>query len=111
MDQIRISVEVDLQANAAYVLLTDQPVVKTVELNDEVIVDLDSNDMVVGIETLRIDAPIPFKDLATRFHVHSDVIALLELIRPNPSAFVKFHFAADTDDPAAPIRQPVITAR
>lgn len=107
MLEIKIKLELDLQANAAYVRLSDEPVVRTCELNDEVNVDLDANDMVVGIETLRVNAPIPFFELATNFHVRSDVIEALRMIRPNPSAFVEFYSSSDASSTSLSATDPV----
>lgn len=108
-DDIKISLEVDLQANAAYIELSSEPVVRTDQVNDEVLVDIDANDMVVGIETLRVDAAIPFAELEARFHVRSDVIAGLRMIRPNPNAFFEFHAASDAS--ATTTQQPVQPAQ
>jgi len=109
MTPIKISVAVDLQANAAYIKLSEETVVRTEPLDNSVLVDLDANDVVVGIETLRIDAPIPFADLGTRFHVHSDVIEALKRIRPNPSAFVEFFSAVNTSATTT-LQHPILTA-
>ncbi len=107
MTEIKISLTVDLLADAAYVKLSNEPIVRTARVNAQVLVDLDATDMVVGIETLRADAPIPFSELATRFHVHSEVIDALRMIRPSPGAFVEFFAASDAS--AAVSQQPVVT--
>jgi uncharacterized protein YuzE len=107
MTEIKITLAVDLLADAAYVQLSSEPIVRTARVNAEVLVDLDATDMVVGIETLRADAPIPFSELETRFHVRSEVIEALRMIRPNPGAFVEFYAASDAS--ASVNQQPVLT--
>jgi uncharacterized protein YuzE len=95
MNDIKIKLELDQEANAAYIELSDGAVVRTCAVNREVNVDLDVNDVVVGIETLRVNAPIPFEDLKTHFHVRSEVLEALQLVRPNPSAFFEFCSCSD----------------
>lgn len=45
-------------------------------------VDLDELGLVVGVEMLQLAAQIPFSALVTEFHVRSDVIETLRLLRP-----------------------------
>ncbi len=73
--QIRVSI--DSTANACYIRLSYLSVESTVELTADVLVDLDENGMVVGIETLRIQADIPIEELVSRFHVRSEIANLL----------------------------------
>jgi uncharacterized protein YuzE len=106
MTKSRFSVSVDIEANAAYITMSDEKVVTTKQVTDEVLVDLDAMRVVVGIEVLRVDAPIPFQRLIDEFHVHSDDVELLRLIRPNvASAFSLQH---GTDGVASPARDRVL---
>ncbi len=77
------TVRVDVEADAAYILMTDRKVAKTVEVGPSVQVDLDELGVVVGIEMLSIDARIPFGELVTQFHVHTADIDLLRILQPS----------------------------
>lgn len=46
------AVEIDDQADAAYVRLSGQPVVRTAELASGIMVDFDSQERVIGVEIL-----------------------------------------------------------
>lgn len=83
-----IQLQIDPVAAAAYIVLSDADCTRTEQVNDEVLVDLDEFDVVVGIEVLRLSAQIPFQQLVDQFHVHQDVIELLRRIQPNVSSFV-----------------------
>ncbi len=107
MTEVKIKLELDPEADAAYISLSeDAVVVETCSVNDEVNVDLDDQRMVVGIETLRADAPIPFVDLEREFHVRSDVIDLLRTIRPTPGRFIEYHSTSDAGATSS-LRAPV----
>lgn len=83
-----ISVEVDRVLDSAYVRLSNEPVARTVEVTDEVLVDLDSMEVVVGIEVLSLAATIPHTELSAHHHVHSDVINVLRQITPSVGDFL-----------------------
>lgn len=83
-----IEITIDPQVDAAYIQLTPKTVTTTIALTEDVNIDLDDNRCVVGIEVLTLAAEIPFSDLTTRYHVTSDVIDALRLIRPSVSTFV-----------------------
>lgn len=86
-----ISIQVDTDVHAAYIRLSSEPVAKTVECNEHILVDLDAFGVAVGIELLDETTPLPFDVLMTDFHVHSDVVMLLRMIRPNVSTFVSLY--------------------
>ncbi len=86
MRTTKFVVSIDVEANAAYVGMSDREVRQTREASDEILVDLDQYDVVVGIEFLRIDAEIPFSRLVDEFHVHSDDIEQLHRLRPSVAA-------------------------
>lgn len=46
---------VDREANAAYLVLTAAVVVRTVSVNESIFVDLDENDVAVGVEVLGLN--------------------------------------------------------
>lgn len=83
-----ISIELDTVLHAAYIRLSDHAVVRTVALDDQVMVDLDEFGVAVGVEVLDESAPLPFARLTDEFHVHTDVIGLLRFIRPDIASFV-----------------------
>lgn len=85
MSEKKFSVSVDIDADAAYITMSDASVDSTVEVSDEVLVDLDAYRVVVGIEFLRIEAEIPFQRLIDDFHVHSSDIEKLRALRPSIS--------------------------
>ncbi|MGW5289490.1 DUF2283 domain-containing protein [Rhodococcus pyridinivorans] len=62
--------EVDTLAEAAYFLVNDSgvKVAKTVEFNDEILVDLDDYGMVVGVEVLTLQTDVPVAQLAQKHH-------------------------------------------
>lgn len=78
-----IKIDVDPTVNAAYITLSDEEVVRTVELNDGIMVDLDNMGVVVGIEVLSIDTELPLQRLKDEFHVHSSVVHMLYMLRPS----------------------------
>lgn len=90
-----ISITVDTALNAAYIQLSNEPVARTVEFNDLVLVDVDEFGVAVGIEVLDEGAPLPFSELITDFHVHSEVVDLLRVIRPDVSSYLKLTYAND----------------
>lgn len=77
------TVRVDVEADAAYILMTDRKVARTEDAGPSVMVDLDELGVVVGIEMLSIDAKIPFGDLVTKYHVHTADVELLRLLQPS----------------------------
>ncbi|WP_142142487.1 DUF2283 domain-containing protein [Streptomyces sp. SLBN-31] len=79
-----IIVEIDPDADAAYVTLSDGAVARTVEFSPEIMVDLDELDVAVGVELLTLTSVFgvaEVAELARRFHVPTSVAAAL------PAAF------------------------
>lgn len=85
-----IRVEVERELNTAYIQLSPNDVSTTVEVNDQILIDLDAHGVAVGIEVLDERAPLPFTELCERFHVHSDVVDRLRLIRPDVNTWLNF---------------------
>lgn len=83
-----VVIELDRELDAAYVRLTEGPVVRTIEYSESVLVDLDQFDVVVGVEVLDVRQPLPFDELTRRFHVREEVVALLRQIQPSVSTFI-----------------------
>ncbi|TDW91123.1 DUF2283 domain-containing protein [Kribbella sp. VKM Ac-2566] len=84
-----ITIEVDTVLDTAYIRLAESPVARTVEHNEEINIDLDSFNVAIGIELLAEGAPVPFTDLVERYHVHTDVVELLRLIRPDVASYLE----------------------
>lgn len=84
----QLTIQVDQVAEAAYVRMSMEPVVRTVTHDDAINIDLDRFGMVVGIEVLQLSAPLPFGDLVTRYHVDSALVDLLRQLQPSISSFV-----------------------
>lgn len=102
-----LEVRVDRAADAVYVRLAEGDVDRTIEINDEVLVDLDQFGMAVGIELLRIAAPIPVADLTQRCHVRSETVHTLGLISESLKAFT-FTQGTDGGASSAAARQPAV---
>jgi uncharacterized protein YuzE len=73
----RMSLQVDAEAGAAYLRLSDNPVARTVEFSDDIYVDLNALDVVVGVELLDLGTAVPLDELERRFHVGSTALELL----------------------------------
>lgn len=82
-----VRVEINPAADLAYVRLSDARVYKTVGLTDDINLDMDEFDMVVGIEVLDLDAEMPFSALVEDHHIPSPTVEMLRLMRPSLSAF------------------------
>lgn len=99
---LKIALDVDTDADAAYIRLTTEPIVRTVELNDEVSIDLDEFGVAVGVEVLALNAEIPFTELHTLYHVHSEVIQHLQSIRPTVASFMSLSTGTDGEAAVRP---------
>ncbi len=84
----RVVLEIDPNVGAAYIQLNDHEVARTVEVTMDVMVDLDELDVVVGVEILNLFAEIPIGQLIRDYHIHTDVVSMLQRIRPSVSGFV-----------------------
>jgi uncharacterized protein YuzE len=69
-------VEVDGTADAAYVRLSQAVVVRTVACDNNINIDLDEFDVVVGVEVLTIGAQLPLDVLTGRYHVDPRTVEL-----------------------------------
>jgi len=99
----QVSVAIDRTADAAYIRLSQNPVRRTVEVTSEVLLDLDAMNIAVGIEVLRLDAEIPYTELITKYHIHSEVIEKVRRIRPSVASFV---FSSGPAGVSNPTRKP-----
>lgn len=80
--------EIDLDAEAAYLRLADSAITSTKNVTEAVLVDLDELNMVVGIEVLDLDTAIPFSVLTDKFHVHSEQMVALRQLGRTPRSFM-----------------------
>lgn len=84
-----ISIEVDLNADAAYIYLSDKrAIAETAAVSSTVNVDLDQFGVAVGIEVLGLRTEIPWAKLVRDCHVHSSVEATVRLIAPSVQGFM-----------------------
>lgn len=72
-----VSVQIDAEAEAAYLRLGRGQVARTVEFADDIFVDLDEFNVVLGIELLDLETSLPLDDLAEQFHIKTATLALL----------------------------------
>lgn len=77
MMQHPVTLETDLEADAAYLRISDGDVLNTVQIGTDINVDMDSNDLVVGVELLSLRARIPYATLQERFGVRPSVVSEL----------------------------------
>lgn len=103
----KVQVKIDREADAAYICLSDKPVVRTVEVTDEVLIDLDEYNVAVGIEVLELGAIIPFTRLHTEFHIHSNVVNVLRMIQPSVSGFFSLTQGSDSSAKTSKVKQAV----
>jgi uncharacterized protein YuzE len=82
-----VSLQIDTEAGAAYLRLNHNPVARTCEFTETVLVDLDVYDVVVGIEILDLGQPVALDELAKLHHI--DTPTLVSLVKSinwgNPS--------------------------
>lgn len=83
-----ITVEIDAALDMGYIHLSDEPVASTVELTEDVVVELDDTGSVIGIEMLALSADIPYDKLTLECHVGSEAIDVLQSIGPSVQAFI-----------------------
>lgn len=79
---------VDFEANAAYLHVSDAPVVETCEVAPGVLVDLDEFGCAVGIEVLDLSITLPVAHIERKYHLKSGDIQHLVNISPNVTTFV-----------------------
>ena len=86
-----VELVIDAEVGAAYIRLADDRVAATAELGDSVCVDVDGLGMVVGIEVLDLAAPLPLREIETRYHVRAAQRGVLESVRASlgKSSFVQ----------------------
>lgn len=84
-----LSVEIDQDASAAYVRLSAGHVARTVEFSEELNIDLDKHEVVVGIELLDLARAVPLDDIAEKYHIRTEALTILmeSLVwgRPRPT--------------------------
>ena len=81
-----ITVNVDPTVGAAYIKLSDEPIVETVEVTPSVQVDLGATNTVAGVELLSLTAEIPVEALANmpfRFPPLTSARMLSHIWRPS----------------------------
>ncbi|OBK91491.1 DUF2283 domain-containing protein [Mycolicibacter sinensis] len=61
-----ITLSIDTEVDAAYIKVSDHSVAKTIEISDDVQIDIDSTGTLVGVELLDLAAEIPADEIAAR---------------------------------------------
>ena len=67
-----MQLEYDFSVRALYIRLSDKPVARTREVDDNTNVDLDKDGTVVGIEVIDIDLPWPVAAILRDFDLPQD---------------------------------------
>ena len=83
-----IELTIDQFANSAYIRLLNKQVKVSKMIKDDIVIDLDEMNLVIGIEILDLEAEIPFTELVSEYHVHSTTVDLLRKLRPSISGFI-----------------------
>lgn len=99
-----IRITVDATLGCAYIELSKTDVARTIEFSEEILIDVDKFGVAVGIELLDEGTVLPFEELVDRFHVHSDVVELLRLIRPDVKSFLDMTTGTDGVSQSVPDR-------
>lgn len=95
-----VTVQIDTEAGAAYLRLGRGQVARTMEFSEDVYVDLDEFDMLLGIELIDLDRSIPLDELAERFNIATEPLSgLVSAIRWG-SARPTFYSASMSPDRA-----------
>lgn len=88
MNDFEVVLEVDSDAGAAYLQLSDNEVAKTVEVVPEVQVDLDDLNLAVGVEILDLGIAVPVEKISQECHIHTDQLQVLHSLRGSVDALV-----------------------
>ncbi len=97
-----LRIEVDFNADVAYLWVSDKPVVRTEQIAPGVLVDLDEFGMVVGVEVIELGVDLPVDRLTRDFHVPQGSVEALLRVRPSVTSFTaRQASAAATSAPAS----------
>lgn len=92
-----IELTIDMSARVAYIRLVVGSIAMSKAINEDIVVDLDEYDRVLGIEILDLGAEIPFSELIANHHVPSETVELLRRLRPSISGFMS-SFSSDREN-------------
>jgi uncharacterized protein YuzE len=102
-----ITLSVDTYVGAAYIQLSDEPIVETIELTPSVQVDVDATGTVVGVELLSLAAELPIDVLDRTYRFPPSIDAeMLSRITPSIGAGVAYASSGRAYVPALQL-QPV----
>ena len=59
-----MKIEFDKQADALYIYIQEKPVVKTKEVEDGILIDLDKDNRLIGLEVLDVSKRFTLSDIA-----------------------------------------------
>lgn len=68
----------DLDADALYITLSDEPVARTVDIEDCTMVDLDADGNLVGIEVISPRRSWPLQKITQAYEIEDDDAAMLK---------------------------------
>jgi uncharacterized protein YuzE len=106
----RIQLEVDLTANAGYIRLSEEEVHRTVQVTEDVLIDIDKMGIVVGIEALKLSAEIPFGRLVEDYHLHTDVVEEVRRIQPSISGVLDLTLRSEGTTGSVSVSQKAVPA-
>lgn len=84
----------DLDADALYIKLTSRKVVRTAEIDEGTLVDVDADGGIVGIEVLQPARAWPLEDVLERFHASEDDSEQLRAYFSRPAQLIPPEHAA-----------------
>lgn len=91
----------DLDADALYIKVTDNPVARTVDVDTETLVDEDADGRLVGIEVISFRRLWPLTEILAQYEMtDADVAQLRALFRPGPDQRYEIPQMTERDTPA-----------
>ncbi len=92
----------DLNVGALYVRLSDKPVVRTRDVDDNTMIDLDADGEVIGIEVVSITHRWPLDDILHKYKIPAGEEAQLRAYFKSPRLGAASHAPALGTTPEAP---------
>lgn len=91
----KVKLEIDMTLGVAYMRLSSNPVARTIQLSETMLLDIDAMGIVVGLELLDFDEKVS-ADLLKKHHVHSDVADEFAKLQPTLNSYLA-HVTIGTD--------------
>lgn len=96
----------DMNAGALYIRLTDAPVARTREVDDNTMVDLDADGEVIGIEVVSITHPWPLDEVLRSYAIPAGEEAQIRAYFRSPAFQAAPAVSIDRNAPAEPVCVP-----